>query len=150
MILGSINNTKTVEKIHPSFKKAFNFLKTINLKNIETSESHIEIEGKDIFALVQEYQGKTKKEVILEAHKEYIDIQLVIKGSEQMGWQDIDKCSKVLSDYDENKDVVFYDNSASSFITVNQNEFAIFFPEDAHAPGVGNGIVKKMVIKVLA
>lgn len=149
MILGSLNNTEVIENIHPLFKKAFDYLKTNDLTKIESTTSNIEIDGNSVFVMVQKYQGKTKEEVILEAHKRYIDIQLIVEGSEQMGWLDINKCTEVKSGYDENKDVAFYNNTASSFVTVNPNEFAIFFPEDAHAPGAGDELIKKMVIKVL-
>lgn len=149
MILGSLNDTEAIEDIHPLFKKSFDYLKTVDLTKIEATTSNIEIDGKNVFVLVQEYQGKTKEEVTLEAHKKYIDIQIVVEGSEQMGWLDINKCTKVLSPYDKDKDVAFFENPVSSFVTVNTNEFAIFFPEDAHAPGAGNGLIKKMVIKVL-
>lgn len=127
MILGSLNNTEIIEKIHPAFKEAFDLLKTNDLKNIEKSESNIEIGGENIFALVQKYQGKAKDELILEAHKKYIDIQFVVEGTEQMGWLDINKCTTVLSHYDDIKDVASYANPSSSFVTVNANEFVIIF-----------------------
>jgi beta-galactosidase beta subunit len=46
------------------------------------------------------------------------------------------------------KDVLFYDDAPDMFFQLTNLQFAIFFPEDVHAPMIGEGNIKKMVIKV--
>ena len=46
------------------------------------------------------------------------------------------------------KDVMFYDDEPSTYFTLGEGEIGIFFPQDAHAPLVGDGRVKKAVVKV--
>ncbi len=148
MILGSLNNTATAEKAHPLFKKAFDYIKAMDFKTMSATTSNIDLDGNNLFLSVSEYQGKTKEGAKMEAHQKYIDIQIPIVGTEQMGWLDIDKCTKVLSPYDSEKDLIFFYNSASSYFQVSPGDFVVFFPEDGHAPGIGIGEFKKAVIKV--
>jgi len=148
MILGSIKNTAIVERTHPLFKKIFDYIKTTDLKTMTASSSIIELDGSNLLFSVHEYQGKTKEDAKMEAHQTYIDIQIPILGTERMGWLAIDKCSKVLSPYDSEKDLIFFNNSASSYFQVSPGDFVVFFPEDGHAPGIGIGEFKKAVIKV--
>lgn len=149
MILGSLKNTSTAEKIHPLFKIAFEYIKAMDFITMPATISNIELEGTNLFLSVSEYQGKTKEGAKMEAHKKYIDIQIPIVGTEQMGWLDIEKCTNVLSPYDSKKDLVFFNNPTNSYIPVAPGEFVIFFPEDGHAPGIGEGYIKKVVVKVL-
>ena len=149
MILGSLKNTKTAEKLHPLFKKAFDYLKTVDLEAIPADGSKIELDGNHIFLFVSEYQGKPHEEAKAEAHQRYIDIQIPIKGIESMGWIGLSECKETIMPYNPEKDLVFYGDAISSTFQVSPGEFAIFFPEDVHAPGIGFGTIRKVVVKVL-
>ena len=149
MILGSLNNTITAERTHPLFKQAFDFIKSANLVEICEGASKIELEGRNLFLTGYSYKGKTKEEAIPEAHRKYIDIQVVVEGTEQMGWTDLSKCSIVSSPYSDEKDLIFFGDRVSSYIKVAPGDFAVFFPEDVHAPGISNENIRKIVIKVL-
>ncbi|MBR4222138.1 MAG: YhcH/YjgK/YiaL family protein, partial [Victivallales bacterium] len=46
------------------------------------------------------------------------------------------------------KDCGFFEDKAQSWFDVRPGCFAIFFPEDAHAPNVGTGKHRKVVIKI--
>jgi len=56
---------------------------------------------------------------------------------------------EVSDDYNQVKDITFFADKASTFVTVNPLEFAVFFPEDGHQPGICEGIQRKIVVKVL-
>lgn len=149
MILGSLKNTETIEKLHPLFKRAFDYLKTADLESIPADGSKIELDGNRLFLSVNEYQGKAHEEAKAEAHQRYIDIQVPIKGFELMGWIGLSECNEIQMSYNPEKDLVFYGDAVSSYVQVSPGEFAIFFPEDVHAPGIGFGTIKKAVVKVL-
>ena len=147
MILGSINNASTYLTITPRFRQAFDFIKNNDLSNMESGK--IMLDGDNLFITIAEPTGKKAEEAKLEAHKKYIDIQIILRGQETMGWSAIENCIHEIDSYNADKDIVFYTDKPSAYITVNEGEFVIFFPEDGHAPAIGNGLIKKAVIKVL-
>lgn len=86
----------------------------------------------DIFALEQVFYTKDRKECFIESHKKYIDFQLILSGSEQMEHIDTDKL-EVENEYDKQKDLITYKlvDNTSKFL-LQDNDLAIFFPDDAH------------------
>jgi YhcH/YjgK/YiaL family protein len=86
----------------------------------------------DIFALEQVFYTKNRENCFIESHKRYIDFQLILSGSEQMEYIDIDKL-EIENFYDEKKDLITYklvDNTSK--LLLQSNDLAIFFPDDAH------------------
>jgi biofilm protein TabA len=83
-----------------------------------------------------------------ECHDKHIDIQLCINGKERIGWKSRQNCIQQKGEYNPEKDVAFYNDSPDMYFQLTNNQFAIFFPEDVHAPMIGDGDIKKMVIKV--
>ena len=78
----------------------------------------------------------------------HIDIQVCIKGEEKIGWKPRTECFHQKEPYNAHKDVSFYDDVPDMYFKLRSDQFAIFFPEDVHAPMIGNGLIKKMVVKV--
>ena len=110
-----------------------------------------EIDNSDVFAIVSTYKTKSQEESLWEAHRQYIDIQAMIEGSERIGHAPIDTLN-ITQPYDPAKDITALRGSGDMFI-LKPGMFAIFYPTDAHMPGVcadGNQQVKKIVIKVRA
>jgi YhcH/YjgK/YiaL family protein len=148
MILDSLTNTEAAEKLHPLFKKAFDYIKTNDFKAMAPCK--IELDGEKLFLMVAEITGKTKEEAKMETHKKYIDIQIPIVGVETMGWLAGNQCNNAVDAYNPQKDITFFTDKPSTYIKVNNGEFTIFFPEDGHAPAIGEGYIKKVIVKVLA
>ncbi|RPH92172.1 MAG: DUF386 domain-containing protein, partial [Calditrichaeota bacterium] len=92
---------------------------------------------------------KERSAARLEAHRKYIDIQYIISGADEMGWKAVKECQNIDAAYDEGKDIEFYRDVPMLWKTVPAGSFAIFFPNDAHAPMVGQGEIHKAVVKVL-
>lgn len=128
--------------------KAFEFLASKDLKTIEPGR--YELEGSDLFVNVSEYVTKNMEEVPYEAHRQYADIQYLALGGEQIGVAPLE--SKTLTvPYDSLKDVAFLAAGDSAFRQATAENFFIFFPGDAHRPGVKineNDSVRKVVVKV--
>jgi YhcH/YjgK/YiaL family protein len=147
MIVDKIENSRLYEAIGERINKAFDYIKNTDLENINPGK--YEIEGENIFALINEYKTKLESEGKLEAHKKYIDVQYVISGEELMGFVPLAN-QQILETYKEENDIVFL-KGEKSFVKVSAGMFAIFFPEDVHMPGISTGKisdVKKLVIKV--
>jgi YhcH/YjgK/YiaL family protein len=85
----------------------------------------------------------------METHNKFIDIQLPLTKTETMGWIAGNKLQQVTEPYNGDKDVSFFADKATNFLQVQPYEFAIFFPEDGHQPGIVEGQHKKVIVKVL-
>ncbi|HEX7692668.1 MAG TPA: YhcH/YjgK/YiaL family protein, partial [Sediminibacterium sp.] len=83
-----------------------------------------------------------------ECHNAHIDIQVCIRGKETIGWKPRSTCTSPKGEYNPEKDVLFYNDAPDMFFGMTDNQFAIFYPEDVHAPMIGEGMIKKLVIKV--
>lgn len=146
MIIDCIDNSSSYEKLNPLFKKAFEFLRETNLSGLENGR--MELEGDDLFLIISESQLKSKEEARLEAHNEYIDIQLPISRQECYGWSARNSLTQAMDEFNEEKDIQFFNDSVESYFNLSPHHFVIFFPEDAHAPCIGEGTVRKIVVKV--
>jgi len=147
MIIDRLSNSNLYSGLGERINKAFDYLKKTDFSKTELGK--YEIDGDNIFALVNEYNTKNENEGKLEAHKKYIDVQFVAKGSELMGYAPLGN-QKVIDEYNEQNDITFY-SGEKSFTQVDEGMFAIFFPTDVHLPGIKvdkKSYVKKVVIKV--
>ena len=148
MIIDSIENASKYYGIHPLFEKAFAYINATDLENTEGGK--YEIEGDNLKAVFSNKQGMTTEESTakFECHNKHIDIQLCINGLETFGWKPRSKCMSSKGEYNPEKDVSFYNDAPDMFFQLRDGQFAIFFPEDVHAPMIGEGEIKKLVIKV--
>ena len=147
MIIDKLTNSQLYSGLGERIDKAFAYLKETDFSNKELGK--YDINGENIFALVNEYNTKDESEGKLEAHKKYIDVQFVAKGSELMGYAPLVN-QKIIDEYNEQNDITFF-SGEKSFTQVNEGMFAIFFPTDIHLPGIKvneKEYVKKVVIKV--
>jgi YhcH/YjgK/YiaL family protein len=148
MIIDTLSNAEKYFCLHPLFSKAFDHIKSIDLETIEPG--NYEIDGFQLRRLVFNKQGMTVAESAakFECHNEHIDIQLCVKGSEQIGWRPRNTCFQPNGEFNTEKDFAFYKDTPDMYFKLIENQFAVFFPEDVHAPMIGEGIIKKLVIKV--
>ncbi|MDR3183837.1 MAG: YhcH/YjgK/YiaL family protein [Prevotellaceae bacterium] len=146
MIIDSLLGLERYFSMHPGFEKAYHFLRRQPLEQL--AEGRHVINGENIYANVSESRGKAPEAAKLEVHDSYIDIQIVVKGQETMGWRDRRHCKMLNTAYDETKDMALYDDLPEVFFTIEPENIVIFFPSDAHAPMIGEGIIRKIIVKV--
>ena len=147
MIVDTLKNASKYYSAHPLFTKAFEYISQTDLANAADGKGDIADGLKFIFS---NSPGKTKEASLakFECHNKNIDIQLCISGEESIGWKPREKCVTPNGDYNTEKDVQFYNDAPDTFFQLTNGQFAIFFPEDVHAPMIGEGTIKKLVIKV--
>lgn len=106
--------------------------------------------GNNIYANVEEYKTKTIQAGKFESHKKYIDIQILLKGHENIFYTNTDNLS-ILIPYDNAKDIMFYSNSINEkpYLTLDGSNFAVFYPQDAHAPQIKFDLDSEKVLKVV-
>ena len=146
MIFSTLASSSRYAALHPLFQRAFDYIRDTDL-NALTPGVH-QIIDKQLFVIVEEANGRTRAEAKLEAHRKYIDIQLVLDGVDEMGWKALADCHQPLDEHDAERDIRFFADEAASWISTPADHFCIFFPEDAHAPLVNNGPIRKVIFKV--
>lgn len=146
MIFSSLSQSDRYATLHPLFQRAFDYIRNTDL--FALASGRYPIVGEDLFVIVEHTQGKPKEHARLEAHRRYIDIQLMLDGDEVMGWKPLADCLNPVSEHSVEKDIRFFDDAPASWVAVPPDHFCIFFPEDAHAPLVGNGKIRKVIFKV--
>ena len=134
----------------PTLQKGLNYL--LQARGANLSDGRCEIDGEQVYALVQSYQTLPMSEAKYEAHRSYIDIQYILSGTEVMGWAPLDQL-QITQDYQPEKDILFGTCAPQSItpLVVAAGQAAVFFPEDAHAPKLALGSpaqVKKIVVKI--
>jgi YhcH/YjgK/YiaL family protein len=145
MIMDSTARGATYAALHPGFAKAFAFLRDTDLAALP--DGRLELDGDRLYVLVMTVDGRGRDGAKLEAHRRYIDIQAVVQGEDVMGWSPLAACRQPLP-FDPAKDVGLFGDVSMSWVLVPQGSFALFLPEDVHAPLAGSGKVKKAVVKV--
>ena len=146
MILDSLENAHQYETLHPLFKKAFDFIRRTDFAQLK--ESKIETNDPRLYFSIARIRGKDPQDAVLESHKKYIDIQAPLVGVESIGWKAGDELMIISEPYDENKDIMFYHDFPTTYSKLYPGQFAIYFPEDGHAPGIGQGDIRKVIAKI--
>ena len=146
MVIGSLNSTERLEEVNPRFRKVFEFLKSHDLQSLPMGKT--EIDGDNVWLSVSEVQGKMETMAKVETHDQYIDIQVPLEGRETFGWQARSELGHGIGTYDAVQDITFYADRAAVYFTLSAGQFCVFFPEDGHAPCIGDGRIKKIVVKV--
>ena len=147
MIKDELTNSQIYFSLSERIKRGLEWLNSQNLDNI--SDGKYQIDGDKIYANVQTYE--TKEDADYEAHRKYIDIQYVVKGSEYIGVVPYEIC-KTKVKYDTEKDIEFLTCQENiPYQILKSGEFLILFPHDAHKPSImidKKQTVKKIVVKV--
>jgi YhcH/YjgK/YiaL family protein len=147
MILDRLDNASRYANLHPLFPAAFDFLN--NQRPASLTPGIYPIRGEALFAIVSRQEpGPTPPPLRLEAHRRYIDIQVAVKGAFPCGWRALKDCKTVEIRYSREKDIAFYSDPVDTLLTVGRGAFAIFYPEDAHAPGMATSPLVKVVFKI--
>lgn len=151
MILDNIKNMEQYASVHPLFRKAFSAIREL----VETNApvGRYEIDGKKVYALVQEYETKNEEDRLFECHRKYIDIQFIVEGKEMIDVKNFYDLEPEVP-YNEEKDVEFYKVEEDYDATfLEAGHYAVLFTHETHRPcvAVNNtpSKVKKIVVKVL-
>jgi biofilm protein TabA len=146
MIFDVLANTDRYAGLHPLFARAFAFLRETDFAAMPPGR--YPLEGDTLFAIVEEAEGRTRDAAQLECHRKYIDIQFVLSGLDEMGWKPLVECREPAVEYSDKRDIAFFRDAPAAWVAVPLGAYCVFFPEDAHAPLVGEGPIRKVVIKV--
>jgi YhcH/YjgK/YiaL family protein len=145
MILDKVQHADRYFAVHPRFKAAFEFIAKPDVKMLAAGT--YKIQDDDLFVIIAEDRAH-EHHARLEAHKKYIDIQLTIDGAFDIGWKSLATCQMLERPYDAENDVMLYADAPECQLSLSPGTFAVFFPDDAHAPNAPKTFVKKAIVKV--
>jgi len=147
MIIDTLSNASKYASLNPLFAKAFDFINQNDIATLENGVIQIE-DGLKV--IVSTANGKTAEASLakFECHDKNIDIQVCVKGLETIAWKPREKCVTPNGDYNPEKDVRFFNDTPDMYFQLTDGQFGIFYPEDVHAPMIGEGEIKKLVFKV--
>jgi len=152
MMIGNLLNIKNEIGLYPSGLQAgLKFLLETDLSSLPIGDH--EIQGKQIYAMVSQYETQPKEQRRSESHIKYVDIQYIYSGAEMIGTAPMAGAGEVDGEYQSEKDIMFYKNVATETqVVLTQGMFVVLFPWDIHRPNCNVGAqpnnIRKILIKI--
>jgi YhcH/YjgK/YiaL family protein len=146
MIIDRISNAHLYEHLSPRIKRAFEYLRRTDLASF--SPGRYAIDGDRLYVMVSQYETKPKPQGVWESHRRYIDLQVVVQGTEQIGYSHVSCLTP--GAYESERDFVALAGDGD-FLTLTAGAFMLLYPEDGHMPGIAIGApspIKKAVFKI--
>lgn len=149
MIYDVKENLKQYRGIGNNLDRAIEYLMHADFSGLDAGK--YPLSGDEMFALLQIPETKKREYALWESHRQYIDIQFLLRGSEQIGFQKTKELA-ISKEYDFQKDITFYhENNQGFFVNLSSDSFVICFPTDAHMPLVcpeKPQAIRKVIVKV--
>lgn len=145
MIIDTLDQAARYFALNPHFEKAFAWLR----QNPGAAVGRYDIDGEQCYVMIQSVTGRGQADPLIEAHDRYLDIHVTLEGLEQIGWKPRSACSAAKASYDAETDAALWSEAPDFYVPVAPGQFAVVYPEDAHAPCSGEGQVLKAVFKVV-
>ena len=132
MILGRLSEWRRYAALHPQFGEAFRFLETAD----QLENGRYELGGR-MYVNISSVSTRPAESFPFEAHRQYIDIQLLLDGHSALTWSDTYSLTPAGA-YDADKDFQLFEGEGRS-VQVKKGDFYILWPEDAHKPHGDDG-----------
>ena len=146
MIVTTVNDCARYAHLHPAFPALFEYIKTHDIEQLELGR--IELDGDNLFINNVLLDAVDEDKQPLEIHHQYIDVHVLFAGNETMGWLPTDKIKIYSKEYDSSCDCALTTEAPSAYIALKPSDMVIVYPEDAHAPAIGSGKIRKIIAKV--
>jgi len=150
MIFDKISEYKTYLGISKELDTALKLMAETDFSAVEPGKYEV-CDG--VYYMIFEANTKAYAESKWEAHRDYIDIHIPLKGAEKDGVRHLSELVEC-EPYNADNDVAFYtSDSDKELYTVNEGQFMLVFPADGHVPMVAvdePAPIRKLVIKVKA
>lgn len=146
MILANLQNSDRYISIHPLFKELFAYIKQTDWNIIPLGK--IVLKGEELYINHVNVSGSHKDLQPLEFHNRYIDVHIPLSSGETIGWSDRSKLYDIKIPYQFDSDCGFYNERPEQYFNVPVGMFMVVFPEDAHAPAIASGSLRKLIAKI--
>lgn len=146
MILDTLDRLECYGYISPMMDKVLDFFRKTDLATLKPGR--IDLQGDDLFVNVNRQDAQTRDEAPIEAHQEYIDIQVPISSDEEMGFISAPFMPAPSKAYNADRDVAFYPGLCDTYLNVRKGMFVVFFPGEGHAPAITRDGIFKLIVKI--
>lgn len=147
MILDSIENIDNYKCLNSRVYRALEIIRNTDFCSLE--DNTYLVDGFNFRFFIMSYQTQKANDKP-EAHRDFIDVQYIISGKEQIGIAQLEDMTEEV-EANPQKDIWFY-HGPTDYVSIREGMFAVFFPNDAHAPNIahpdGCNAVRKCVFKV--
>ena len=146
MIADRLANGYRYAALGPRIARAFDFLTHADLA--AAAEGRLELDGTNLYAMVQRYASKLPKDGVWEAHRVYADLQYIVSGEERFGVGPADRFTR--GAYDAEKDFEPLTGDGD-YLHLRAGQFLLLWPGEPHQPGMAIDApspVKKVVVKI--
>lgn len=116
MIISNLQNSSRVESLHPLFKKLFDYVKTHDL--LHTECGRIELDGDNLFINNSNPTCVTADQQVLEVHRDYIDVHILMEGQETVGWKALEDLTQETKAYEKEGDCALYADRPTTYVTL--------------------------------
>ncbi len=146
MFVSDLAHSGRVEALHPLFARLFEYVRSHDL--LAAPLGRIDIDGDRLFINNSNPDCVRAENQVLEVHRDYIDVHILLQGEETIGWKPLCDVSNVVKGYDAADDCALYDERPAGYVTLHPGQFMVVWPEDPHAPIIGTGRIRKAIAKV--
>jgi len=146
MIVDLLANSHLYRGLNSRIDRALAYLNEIDLLALEPGD--YEIDGKSIYARLLTYTTRLEEQGMWEAHRLYIDLQVMVRGEERIRYAPLSRLTP--GSYDEAKDFLRLSGEGDS-ITLPAGSFMLLWPTDGHMPCLAVGApapIEKVVVKI--
>lgn len=147
MIYGNIMQVEALGYLEKKVRDCLIYAKEHDLKAMETGS--YELDGKNSFFNLCEYTTTVPEERVWEAHREYLDIHMMVKGREQMDVSFTERMEE--KSFEKEKDLLLLEGKADGHIVLQEGDFLVCYPQDAHRTAIQveePEEIKKVIFKV--
>jgi YhcH/YjgK/YiaL family protein len=147
VFIGTLSGSYDVVTFSPRVQAGIDWIRNTDFSQVEDGVH--EIDGRNLFAIVQSYTTKPESEGFWEAHRKYVDVQHVISGQERFGYAPLESLTAD-NEYDDKRDFQKFSGPDGLFVELRGEVFVVAEPSDAHMPEIelcGCAAARKVVIK---
>ena len=150
MILDTMENAKQYAGLHPNIDRVLQAMQAYTPENYPGGR--VELDGNNLFMLLNNYETYDAQGALSEAHRKYIDVFYMVEGEETIYVKPTAQLKNVTAEYDGDKDCLLADTDEDATpVHLTAGSFVILFPQDAHTPAChakNSCKVKKIIGKV--
>lgn len=147
MIFGNVRNLEEYPFLEEAVKRCFEYAGAHNLESYETGRH--DIDGDRLFVNIVEYETVDADKRFWEAHRDYLDVHLMLGGTEQIDLNFIQNMD--VKPFVPEDDFLPMDGEKNSSVILRDGDFLICYPSDGHRTAVavsGSEKIKKAIFKV--
>lgn len=148
MIFGNLRDLKDFSFLEKGILECFEYAKTHDLINYEKGSHPIDKDR--LFVNIVEYETTAAENRFWEAHRQYLDLHLMLRGPEQIDVNFIDNMTQ--KEFVKKDDFLPLEGEPNSHVILEKDDFLICYPKDGHRTAVAVDqpvTIKKAIFKIL-